>query len=258
MTPSPPTEAGRRAGPKPIIAVTISSPELPKLVHWRRMFEGLYYCGAIPLAIDCGTAALPISRLLEHVDGLLLSGGVDVEPTRYGADRNDPSIGPVNATRDSNEIAAFESAWRRQIPTLAICRGAQLVNTARGGSLYADLPRDHPSEIAHRRTEDDLVSIAHDIGVEAGSRIAKWLDREGRIAVNSQHHQGIRVLASAFVATAYADDGLIEAYEAVHQPLTAIQWHPEIDWENNEMSRRILRGFIDSCTSVRDRTPETP
>lgn len=246
---------GRGVRLKPVIAVTISSQELPRMVHWRRMFEGLQHCGAIPLAIDCGSGPVNVSRLLGHVDGLLLSGGCDVDPALYGAQRNDPAIGDTNPTRDRNEITAFESAWRRHIPTLAICRGAQLVNAARGGSLYADLPRDRPSATVHRRTEADLVSIAHDIEVEAGSRVAKWLGRDGRIGVNSQHHQGIQALASGFVATAHADDGLVEAYESADQPLTAIQWHPEMNWEYDDMSQRLLRGFVDSCIPT-DQTPD--
>ena len=232
---------------KPVIAVTLSGRELPRLIHWREMFEGLYVSGAIPVAVDCGAALLNVSSLLTHADGLLISGGGDIDPTLYGGDPHDPTVAGVNTVRDANEIAAFESAWRRRIPTLAICRGAQLVNATRGGTLYADLTRDFPSDISHRRTEEELLSLAHPVSVAAGSRLAKWLNQDGALSVNSQHHQGIRRLAHGFTATAWADDGLIEAYEAVDQPLTAIQWHPEINWGNSEMSRRVLRGFVDSC-----------
>lgn len=232
---------------KPVIAVTLSGRELPRLVHWRQMFEGLYECGAVPMAIDCGAAPLNLSSLLAHVDGLLISGGGDIDPALYGGNTQDPTVGGVNAVRDANEIAAFESAWRRRIPTLAICRGAQLVNATRGGTLYADLARDRPSDISHRRTEEELLSLAHPVDIAVGSRLATWLNQDGELSVNSQHHQGIRRLASGFAATAWAGDGLIEAYEALDQPLTAIQWHPEINWSISEMSQRLLRGFVDSC-----------
>ena len=232
---------------KPVIAVTLSGRELPILVHWRNMFDGLHECGAIPMAVECGSVPLNVSVLLANVDGLLISGGGDIDPTLYGADAQDPAVSGVNIVRDVNEIAAFESAWRRRIPTLAICRGAQLVNATRGGTLYADLPRDFRSDVAHRRSEEELMSFAHPVHVAAGSRLASWLNQDGAISVNSQHHQGIRRLAAGFEATAWADDGLVEAYEALDQPLTAIQWHPEIDWESSEMSRRILRGFVNSC-----------
>lgn len=232
---------------KPVIAVTLSSRELADMVYWRRMFDGLQQCGAIAVAVDCGTAPLNIAALLEHVDGLLISGGVDVDPSLYGGDQHDPKLGPVNTIRDDNEIVAVEYAWRSGIPTLAICRGAQLINAARGGTLYVDLSRDRPSDVQHRRSEEELVTTAHKVDVAAGSRLAAWLGEGGSIAVNSQHHQGIRTLAPGFVATARADDGLIEAYEAAEQPLSAVQWHPEIDWPDNKASRRLLEGFAESC-----------
>ena len=124
---------------KPVIAVTLSSQELPHLVHWRRMFEGLQDCGAIPLAIDCGGTPIRISGLLARVDGLILSGGVDVDPTLYGGNRRDPFVQHVDPIRDSNEIEAFESARQERIPTLAICRGAHLVNAARAAEPFTPI-----------------------------------------------------------------------------------------------------------------------
>lgn len=232
---------------KPVIAVTISSQELRRFVHWQRMFDGLQQLGAIVLAVDCGSAPQRMSSLLAHVDGLLISGGGDIDPTLYGADRGDPTVNGVNTTRDTNEVAAFQSAWRRGIPTLAICRGAQLVNAARGGRLYVDLARDRPSHVEHRRTEEELTDVTHRVDVVDGSRLAGWLGQGGPISVNSQHHQGLRDLAPGFVATATAEDGLIEAYEATGQPVTAVQWHPEVNWPDSEPARRLLRGFIASC-----------
>ncbi len=239
---------------KPVIAVTLSSAELADMVYWRRMFDGLQECGAIAFAVDCGTAPLNMAALLEHVDGLLISGGVDVDPILYGADPHDPKLGTINTIRDANEIAAVEYAGGSAVPTLAICRGAQLVNAARGGTLYVDLPRDRPSDVRHRRSEEDLATTAHNVDVEAGSRLSEWLGDAGRFAVNSQHHQGIRTLAPGLVATAFADDGLIEAYEATEQPLSAIQWHPEFDWPDNKASRRLLEGFVGSCGRVQPHT----
>jgi putative glutamine amidotransferase len=232
---------------KPVIAVTISSQELRRFVHWQNIFDGLQQFGAIVLAVECGSAPQHTSSLLANVDGLIISGGGDVDPALHGADRRDPLVKGVNTIRDGNEIAAFESAWRRGIPTLAICRGAQLVNAARGGTLYLDLRRDHPSSIEHWRTEEQLIDVSHRVDVVAGSRVAGWLGQHGPISVNSQHHQGIRELAPAFVATATADDGLVEAYEATGQAVTGVQWHPEVNWPRDELAQRLLRGFIESC-----------
>ncbi len=234
---------------KPVIAVTIGGRELPSMLHWRLMFEGLSQCGAIPVAIDCGETPIEIAMLLEQVDGLVISGGVDVDPSRYGGDPEDPSLRGVNSVRDANEIAAFEAAWARGLPTLAICRGLQLVNVARGGTLYADLPRDFGTELNHRLGEEALLQSAHQVEIDADSRLAQWMQTSGGISVNSQHHQGIRTLADGFTVAARATDGLVEAYESLTHPVTAIQWHPEISWHNDDVARRLLSGFVTSCVA---------
>lgn len=232
--------------PKPVIAVTLNSQELPRMIHWRRMFEGLQAFGAVPLAIDCGSTLLDFDGLLNNVDGLLLSGGGDVDPMLYGGDPTDPTLTWVNRIRDANETAAFEAAWAHGVPTLAICRGAQLVNVLRGGTLYADVSRDYSSAIAHRLGEEALISLAHTVDIATGTRLARWLATNGQTGVNSQHHQGIRSLAAEFTATAHAPDGLIEAFESSERPVTAVQWHPEINWDSDDSSRRLLRAFVAS------------
>lgn len=233
--------------PKPVIAVTLSSPELAEMLHWRAMFEGLQECGAIPVAIDCGIVPLGVEGLIGQVDGLLISGGADVDPRLYGGDPDDPAVSGVNPVRDANEIAAFEAAWALKLPTLAVCRGAQLVNAVRGGTLYADLERDFGTAISHRLGEEALLRSAHQVNLDTGSRLAGWMPTAEAVDVNSQHHQGIRTLADGFVVAARATDGLIEAYESVTQDFTAIQWHPEISWQTDEFARRLLNGFVASC-----------
>ncbi|WP_395308707.1 gamma-glutamyl-gamma-aminobutyrate hydrolase family protein [Mycobacterium sp. AMU20-3851] len=236
-------------GPKPVIAVTLAGRELPAMVHWRLMFDGLSQCGAIPVAIDCGQTPLDVAALLGQADGLLISGGADVDPRRYGGDPEDPTLRGVNPVRDANEIAAFEAAWARRLPTLAICRGLQLVNVVRGGTLYADLPRDFGTELNHRLGEEALLNSAHQVDVDADSRLAQWMQTSGVVPVNSQHHQGIRTLAAGFTVAARATDGLVEAYESLTHPVTAIQWHPEITWCNDDLARRLLSGFVTSCAA---------
>lgn len=235
--------------PKPVIAVTLAGRELPAMVHWRSMFEGLLECGAIPVAIECGVTTVDVAKLLDRVDGLLISGGADVDPRRYGGDSQDPALYGVNPVRDANEVAAFEVAWTRRLPTLAICRGLQLINVTRSGTLYTDLPRDFGTELTHRLGEESLLQTAHQVEVDADSRIAEWMQTSGAIWVNSQHHQGIRTLADGFVVTARAGDGLIEGYESLTHPVTAVQWHPEIGWSTDEVARRLLGGFVSSCVA---------
>ena len=239
---------------KPLIAVTLNAAELDRMVHWRKMFDGLQAVGAIPMAVECATALADLEHTVGTVDGLIISGGGDVDPRRWGGDPDDPTLTWVNPIRDENEIAAFEAAWTLGVPTLAICRGAQLVTAARGGALYADLPRDFPSPIAHRLGEEALLETAHDVDLVEGSRIARWTQAGARMKVNSQHHQGVRRLADGFTAAAYAPDGLVEAFESPDHPVSAVQWHPEVNWGTCEFSYRILEGFVESCGERRAST----
>lgn len=157
-----------------------------------------------------------------------------MDPRLYGGGPGDPVAGEVNPVRDANEIAASEAAWALKLPTLAVCRGAQLVNAVRRGTLYADLDRDFGSEIAHRLGEEAPLRNAHHVNLDAGSRLAGWMQTAEAVNVNGQHNQSIRTLADGFVVAARATDGLVEAYESVTQEFTAIQWHPEISWQTDE------------------------
>lgn len=228
------------------------------MVHWRRIFEGLHECGATPLAVDCGTTPIDISALITRVDGLLLSGGGDVDPRIYGADAADATLSWVNPLRDANEIAAFEASNARGLPVLAICRGAQLVNAAEGGTLYLDLKRDRPSPISHQLGEEGLTGFAHTVTLTPENTIARWMglpEAPAPIAVNSQHHQGIRDLAPSLIATAHAPDGLIEAYEGNGGRLIGIQWHPEINWHYSAHAHSLLTGFVEECAAAPDVAP---
>ncbi len=231
----------------PLIAVTINVAELADFALWRQIPAGLQAAGAIPLLIDCGSSVHDIAATLKHVDGLLISGGGDVDPARYGGDPLDPTLGGVNPIRDANEVSAFTAAWARQIPILAVCRGLQLVNVACGGTLVADLARDRPSALDHRPGEHRLTELAHRVTVAPVSRIAGWIGTSGEIEVNSQHHQGVDVLGSDLIATAHAADGLTEAFESTTGSLTAVQWHPEINWQQDHLASRLMSGFVASC-----------
>ncbi|XBB66522.1 gamma-glutamyl-gamma-aminobutyrate hydrolase family protein [Nocardioides sp. WV_118_6] len=234
---------------RPLIGITYSSAELADFLLWRSMFRGVVAAGGIPLAIDC-RHPLPdladLADLVGRLDGLVVSGGGDVDARRYGASPDDPLLRGVNPHRDESELAALDAALDRRLPVLAICRGAQLVNVARGGTLYVDLGRDLPSELRHRESEEALGEPLHDVDVVAGTTLAAWTGG-GTIGVNSQHHQGIRTLAAGLVPSAHAPDGLIEAYEDPAARLVAIQWHPEVLWPVAEHALGLLRGFVAEC-----------
>lgn len=192
--------------------------------------RALENAGLVPLAIPTMLAADRAGAALAAVRGLVLTGGEDVAPDRYGQAPH-PRLGDVDPIRDAAELALIAAARKRGLPILAICRGIQILNVALGGTLYQDLPSERPSGVAH----SDETS-RHDVRVEAASRLGQTLGAEVA-SVNSRHHQAIRDLAPDLKAVAWADDGVIEGVEPADQGapwIVAVQWHPE------DMTERAL------------------
>lgn len=165
--------------------------------------------------------------LIERVDALVLTGGADLNPALYD-ERPHPMLGPISDVRDQWEIALVRAAKRRAVPVLAICRGAQVLNVALGGSLIQDLPSQHSAEINHD-PDRPRNSRTHPIELQSESRLARAI---GVTApdVNSVHHQAIKRVADELRVVAVAPDGVIEAVESgADSPwwCVAVQWHPE-------------------------------
>jgi putative glutamine amidotransferase len=185
--------------------------------------RALERAGLVPLAIPTLIAPDRAVAALQSLRGLVLTGGEDVAPQRYGATPH-PRLGRVDPDRDATEVALIAAARKRGLPILAICRGIQILNVALGGTLYQDLDSERPSAVHH----SDETST-HRVRVAAGTLLERMLGARGAI-VNSRHHQAIRDLAPALKATAWADDGVIEAAEPLDPDapwMVAVQWHPE-------------------------------
>jgi len=236
---------------RPVIGITYLARDLERFELWRHIFHGFVAVGATPLSIDCTLEQPSIHTLVERLDGLVISGGGDVDPTLYGGDPADRLLRGVNPARDLSERLALNSALGGGIPILAICRGVQFVNVALGGTLHADLGRDRPGSLQHQKSQGALVRPTHDVEVEAGTLLSKWLGTDGVIPVNSEHHQGLRDLAPELTAVAHAPDGVVEAVESVGHRLVGVQWHPEILWPYEPSSEALLRGFATECAAFR-------
>lgn len=167
-----------------------------------------------------------VPAILDRIDGLVLSGGGDVEAERYGGRPNDAMYG-MDFDRDEFEIALVKVAADRRFPLLAICRGLQVVNVALGGTLIGDIPTDVGSA-DHTVIGHHVFNGHQHVTLDPGSRVAAIVGATD-LEVNSIHHQAVRRLAPGFRAVGWADDGVIEAIEHEDQewPLTAVQWHPE-------------------------------
>ena len=189
--------------------------------------QALARAGLVPVVVPPILDPDAACMVLDRVQGLVLSGGEDVEPSRYGAAPH-PKLEETDPARDALELALIAGAERRGLPLLAICRGLQILNVALGGTLYQDLASERPGPIDHADR-----SLRHALRVEPETRVHRAV--EGRAAtVNTRHHQAIRDVAPALRATAWAPDGLIEGVERrdASAPWTlAVQWHPEDDLE---------------------------
>jgi putative glutamine amidotransferase len=190
-----------------------------------------------------------ISEALEGISGLLLTGGEDVAPSRYGEERH-PTVVDVNGPRDEFELALVAEARRRALPILAICRGIQVLNVACGGTLVQDIPSQVAGALDHnlRLPAHPPPTLAHEL----------WLDKETLLAslmgdalgvgdtceVNSRHHQAVKDVAPGFRVSATAPDGVIEAIEDPALPFClGVQWHPENFWRTGEF-RPLFEGFL--------------
>lgn len=175
---------------------------------------------------------------LDQLDGLLLTGGGDVDPARYGAERH-PETDGIHPDLDDLEVRLVQAARERELPILAICRGHQLLNVALGGQLHQHIDGDH-----HRaHTSEGYPSRFHQVRIESGSRLGSLLGTDD-LEVNSRHHQAVlpETIAPGLRATAFSPDGLIEAMESSDGSwVTSVQWHPE----REEVIERCLPLFED-------------
>ena len=212
--------------------------------------------GGVPLVLSQVMGADHAGRALEVCDALVLTGGEDVDPARYGA-RASRTLDAVDRSRDAFEIALFHTARERGMPVLGICRGIQVINVAMGGTLWQDLPSERPGSVSHD-PGGARDARTHPVRLTPGSRVADALGTAA-LTPNSFHHQGIRDLAPGLVASGWAADGLIEAIETAGEEgwLLAVQWHPEEMHADAEAPERGLFAVLVAAAAVSasERTP---
>ncbi len=204
--------------------------------------------GAVPLVLTPGMAREQLEAALGRCSGLVLSGGGDVSPRRYGHVPHESIIG-VSEARDELEFAALAAAERAGLPVLAICRGMQVLNVALGGSLVQDIPSMVEGALAHS-VQEPRHGPAHEVEVGAESRLARIVGRT-RVEVNSRHHQAIDRPGEGLVVTARASDGIIEAVEVPGSRfVVGVQWHPE-DMAGQpgigESADRLFGAFVEAA-----------
>ncbi len=195
--------------------------------------------------------SMSVDEALAGADGLMLTGGDDVEPSQYGEAAHETTV-PAEAGRDEFELALVRAARDRRLPVFAICRGVQVLNVACGGTLLQDIPSYVSGGVKHSLAvpPNTPYTLAHEVWLEKDTLLARLLGERlngDSCEVNSRHHQSVKSVAPGFRVSATAPDGVIEAIEDPAQPFClGVQWHPENFWRTGEF-RPLFEGFLEAA-----------
>ncbi|MCQ2458312.1 MAG: gamma-glutamyl-gamma-aminobutyrate hydrolase family protein [Clostridia bacterium] len=211
---------------------------------YRAYTQPVLKAGGIPVLLSLDTPDELMEETLSRMDGLLITGGPDVDPALYGQ-QPIPELGSVSAARDRMEIAAVKVFRRLNRPILGICRGIQSMAVALGGTLYQDIPAQYPGNVDHYPCREGWgIPHAHTVTVESGTRL-EAISGGGTWFVNSYHHQAVNRLPEGARVAARSDDGLIEAFEMPEGALClGVQWHPERLYEEDEHAFALFRELV--------------
>ena len=229
------------SGTRPIIGITsYAQPakwgawDLPAALVPLYYVESVHQAGGRALLVPPSDEA--VHETLDVLDGIVFSGGIDIDPAVYGAERH-PATDPAQAHRDAGELALLSAALERDIPTLAICRGFQLLNVLRGGYLVQHLP-EAVGHDGHRETLG--VFSQHPVEIAEGTRLEAILgQRHG--SVRSSHHQGVGRVGQGLVESAYAEDGSLEAIEDPSKRFAlGVLWHPEMEDDDKSLFEALV------------------
>jgi gamma-glutamyl-gamma-aminobutyrate hydrolase PuuD len=243
---------------KPVIGISTSFPNLrdgaidPNVVQY---VESVRRAGGTELLLQNDPSR--VDEYLSQVDGIVLSGGRDIDPVVYGG-RALPEVQSPDPPRDAFELALVRAARERGVPTLCVCRGLQLANVAFGGTLIEDLPHERGERytLAHQQVNEDGLereeyAPGHDVHVAPGSALAALLGTTS-FATNSMHHQAVRDVAPSLRVVAATGDGVIEALDAEfeHPFFYAVQWHPEALPPGDPVSAQLFGGLVRAAAAA--------
>ncbi|MDM8526658.1 gamma-glutamyl-gamma-aminobutyrate hydrolase family protein [Anaerolineales bacterium HSG24] len=217
--------------------------------------DAIITAGAVPMLIPLKLQNDQLEAIFRRVDGLVFTGGGDIDPTHYNETVQVDNLGKIQPDRDRVEIALMQMAINKQKPFFGICRGMQIMNVAIGGTLWQDISLQKPDALRHDYFRQSNLHyerdyLAHTVTFADDSWIATSL-QTNTIGVNSLHHQGIRILAPNLQAVAHSEDGLIEAVEIADHPFAlGVQWHPEELVDSQEFARELFTAFVREVRSI--------
>lgn len=233
---------------KPKIGITMRLESGTRRFYLGRDYsEALAGAGAIPFHISLIPDKKYIAEAVKNLDGILLPGSdTDTDPVLYGEEPH-PKLGRVITEKDETDLLVLAEAEKRNLPILAICFGMQILNVSRGGSLIQDIEAQIPDCLQHEQLAP-LDRKSHSIQFEKQSILAGLITSE-KARVNSSHHQAVREIGKNLKITAQAKDSVIECIEDTRPDrfVLGVQWHPEVSWRTDNLSRKIFELFIEKC-----------
>lgn len=215
----------------------------------REYVQAIEGAGAVPVLLPLVESEELVEQLLGNLNGLLLAGGGDVDPMRFGEDPI-PGLGEVDPERDDFELALVKAALQRDMPVLGICRGIQVLNVAAGGTLYQDIQCQVPRAIQHNQRAPRWYP-SHEVRLDGDTLLASIYQADS-LRVNSFHHQAVKVAAPVFRVSAKAKDAVVEGIESrEHRFVVGVQWHPESMVDRYPAQRLLFAAFVKAARGYR-------
>ena len=232
---------------KPIIGLTSNLYEIEGIestIIYLQYSEAVKKAGGIPIIFPIGDEEMA-KVWISMVDGVLLTGGIDVHPTFYGEEPSE-NLGVTDERLDESDLAVISEARKQKKPIFGICRGSHLINVAFGGTLHQHLDDEDPIRNLEHLSDVERPETVHEITIEKDTRFHEIVKKD-KAKVNSFHHQGVKKLGGGLRRAAKAEDGLIEAFEGKAEPIIGTQFHPEELSEHDFSMERLLKYFVSMC-----------
>lgn len=234
---------------KPLIGITMSAEkgDFPSQQFLGKQYcQAIYQAGGIPVALPLITAEDNIVATAAILDGLMISGGVDVNPLLFNEEPH-PQNGRIDPVRDEMELAFIELFMQQKKAMFGICRGCQIITLALGGKIYQDLKEQKGGELLKHSQDAPRHLPTHSITISPNSKLS-LVFKSDKIIVNSYHHQAISQPAPNFIVAAESSDGVIEAVEhSLDQYIVGVQWHPEHLWQKDPNTLALFKQFVENC-----------